>query len=194
MAEVNTATAAGAAAEINATTADATVKTAPEPEKGEKTYTAEEVDKIIGAKFARWQAEQEKKIAEAEKLAQMNEAEKTKYEKEQLEKELAQLKAEQNHSAMIKQARGMLKEQGVTLPDEVLDVLVTSDDAAKTKATVEAFSQAYKDAVAKGVADSLHTGTPKTGTAPKMTMDEIQKIKDPIERQKLIEANIIRRN
>ena len=50
-----------------------TPETEPEinPED-EKKYSDKEVDELINKKFAKWQKDQEKKITEAAKLAEMN--------------------------------------------------------------------------------------------------------------------------
>ena len=41
-------------------------------QQGGRTYTDADVDAIIAKKFARWQEQQEAKVAEAAKLAEMN--------------------------------------------------------------------------------------------------------------------------
>lgn len=49
-----------------------------EKEVSEKKYSDEDLDRIISEKFAKWQKKKEEEISEAEKLANMNEAEKAK--------------------------------------------------------------------------------------------------------------------
>ena len=56
-----------------------------EPTKGDQKqqpkYTDADVDALIGKKFAKWQEQQEAKIAEAAKLAEMNAQQKAEYER-----------------------------------------------------------------------------------------------------------------
>ena len=63
-----------------------------EAEEGaeEKKYSDSDLDRIINQRFARWQKAQEKKVSEAERLANMTAEEKMKA----LETELADLKKE----------------------------------------------------------------------------------------------------
>lgn len=114
--------------------------------KDTKKYSDADVDEIINKKFAKWQKEQEKKISEAEKLAGMNAQEKAEHERDTLQKELDELKRANSIAEMEKTARTMLRDDGVNVPDEVVSSLI-AEDADNTKAKVEAFSKAFKEAV-----------------------------------------------
>ena len=85
-----------------------TVETKPEetakPEP-ERKYTDADVDKIVQDRLAREQKKREKEVAEAEKLAKMNEKEKSDYKIAELEKELNALKAEKSRTEMTRTAR-----------------------------------------------------------------------------------------
>ncbi|MBR5290397.1 MAG: DUF4355 domain-containing protein [Erysipelotrichaceae bacterium] len=153
-------------------------------------YTDKDVDDILNKKFAKWQEKQQKAVAEAEKLANMNATQKAEYEKEQLKKELDELKRQNSLSEMTKTARKMLSDDGINAPDELLSVMVTTD-AEETKAAVDAFAKAFKDAVEAAVKDRLKGEPPRKGTggAASMTKDQILAIKDPELRQKKMLEN-----
>ncbi len=61
---------------------------------------------------------------------------------------------------MTKTARSMLAEKEITVEDAVLEMLV-SDDAEKTKATVNAFAKAFRSAVETAVKEKLRALHPK---------------------------------
>lgn len=156
----------------------------PEKKK-EKTYTEaefnNEVDRIVKQKFGKWQKQQEKAVAEAkteaEKFAQMNADEKAAYEKDKLEKELEDLKAEKSMFEMAKVARGMLQEKEIAIGDEMLLRIITTD-AESTKESVNEFIKLFKGEVEKSVKEALKGKTPKKGETlgkpePKTYVDKV---------------------
>lgn len=158
-------------------------------EGGEKKYTDADIDEIINRRFARWQKEQKKKEDEAAKLAGMNEAEKVKHEKEQLENELNEYKRKDSIAKMTKTARGMLAESNISVSDDLLAMFV-STDAEQTKAAVEAFADSFSKAVESAVKERLKGEPPRKGAGgvTKMTKEEIMKIRDPeLRQQKMLE-------
>lgn len=138
----------------------------------------------------KWQTLTDSKVSEAEKLAQMTSEEKEKYRADKAEKELADLKRQIALGDMAKTARKMLADEQIALPDEIVMNLV-SDDAEKTKESVEGFAKAFKEAVNAAVKEALRGNPPKAGTggAKPITRDEIMAVKDRAERQKLIAEN-----
>jgi hypothetical protein len=159
-------------------------------------YTDADVDAIINKKFASWQEKQDKAIAEAvakveeaNRLAQMNDKEKADHERKQMEDELASLKAEKAHHTMMSQARQMLKADGLTIPDEIVSVLVT-DTAEGTSEAVKAFSGMFQKAVDNAVKEKLAGSEPRRGNASAMSKEEILSIKDRSARLKAIEENL----
>lgn len=159
-------------------------------DKDTKKYTDADVDEIINKKFAKWQKEQEKKISEAEKLAGMNAQEKAEHERDTLQKELDELKHANSIAEMEKTARTMLHDDGVNVPDEVVSSLI-AEDADSTKAKVEAFSKAFKEAVQIAVKDALKGKAPATGKGGStLTKADILKIANRAERQKAIAEHI----
>lgn len=137
-----------------------------------------------------WQTMTDGKVSEAEKLAQMTSEEKAEYRAKKAEQELADLKKQIALGDMAKTARKMLSEENITVPDEIIMNLV-SDDAEKTKSSVEAFAKVFKDAVQAAVKESLKGNPPKasTGGTTTVTREQILAVKDRAERQRLIAEN-----
>ena len=105
---------------------------------------------------------------------------------------MEEMKRQNARSDMAKEARKMLADENITIPDELVMNLV-AEDADGTKAAVEAFSTMYKEAVQNAVKDALKGKSPKAGNGgdkPSMTKDQILAVKNPSERQKLIAENI----
>lgn len=161
----------------------------PKPDKTEKKYSDEDLDKIIGKRFAKWQQEQEKKISEATKLAEMNAQEKAEYERDQLQKQLDELKQANTRAEMAKTARKMLSDDGLNIPDDLIGMLIT-DEADGTKGNIEQFSKLFKDAVQDAVKDALKGKAPKKGSSTGVTKEDILKIQNTAERQKAIAEHI----
>lgn len=160
-----------------------------EPKSG-RTYTDEEVDAIIERRFAKWQKQQDQKVAEAAKLAEMNATQKAEYEREQALEKLAEYERRDAVRQMTDESRRQLREAGVDVPDEVVTVLV-GEDAEATKAAVDGFAEAFKAAVEAEVKRRLAGGSPRVGgDAGSMTAEQILAIKDPMARQRAIKENI----
>ncbi|WP_071025998.1 DUF4355 domain-containing protein [Peptoniphilus raoultii] len=155
----------------------------------EKKYTDKEVDEIVNKKFADWKAKEEKRVNEAKKLEKMNAEEKIKYEKDKLQEELDELRAEKNKNEMIKVARGILAEENISISDNLLEVLV-DQEADKTKENISNFVELFNAEVEKVVKDKLRGTTPKKGGGSKLTKEEIMKIKDSVLRQQTIAENL----
>lgn len=149
-------------------------------------YTDEDLDKIINKKFAEWQQRQQKAVDEARKLAEMNAQQKAEYERDNLRKELEALKKKDSLAEMTKTARNMLAENSITISDELLSMMV-STEAETTKAAVDSFSEAFKAAVETAVKERLKGNTPRRGAfggVPAMTKEQIMQIHDPELRQR----------
>ena len=137
----------------------------------------------------KWKTLTDNKVSEAEKLAHMTGEEKQKYRADKAEKELAELKKDIELRDMASTARKMLSDEHISVPDDILKSLVTVD-AEKTKTAVQAFSAAFKEAVQAGVKEALKGTTPKKGSGtPKLTKQDILKVKNRAERQRLIAEN-----
>lgn len=152
----------------------------------ELKYTDDDLDQILGKRFARWEKEKQKAIDEASKLANMDAQQRAEHERDKLQKELDALKRKDAISEMTKTARGMLSAEGITVPDALLSMMVNTD-AEETKAAVDGFAKAFNEAVEAAVKERLKGETPRKGNggcAAPMTKAEIMAIKDPELRQR----------
>lgn len=123
------------------TSAETTETTTDETKKEEtgKTFSRDDVAKMIAAETnkakAAWEKELEAKKEEAKKLAKMNAEEKLQHELKQKEAEIAELKRGQALSEMTKEASKMLTDANLPHDDDLLGLIV-SDDADATKQAV----------------------------------------------------------
>lgn len=154
----------------------------------EKTFTQDEVNKIVQDRLAKEKAKNEKAQEEAKKLAKMNAEQKNQYMVEQLQKELEEYKNKEAKNDMIKEANSMLKEADINLPDDVVAMLI-GDNAEDTKVCVDSFSKAFKTAVERAVNEKLKGKTPKQKSVAGLTREDILSVKDRQERQRLIKEN-----
>ena len=161
-----------------------------EPSKQEKTFTRSDIAKMLNAERSKWEKEQREKEDQAKKLAKMNAEQKLEFEKSQLEKRIAELEAENTKREMTATARMMLQDKGVVIDDELLALLV-NEDAEQTKQTVESFSELFKKSVEKAVQERLKGRTPsKSAQSNTLTAEQILSVPDREERQRLIAENI----
>lgn len=136
-AEQDGATEETTSTETTETTTDETKK-----EETGKTFSRDEVAKMIAAETKKavtaaeekWRAEKD----EAAKLAEMDDKEKADYEKQQLEAKLAEFQRKEVLSKMSEQASEMLSEKGATPTKEMLRLIV-SEDAETTSANVKTY-------------------------------------------------------
>lgn len=146
-------------------------------DKGELKYSDKDLDEILSKKFAKWQEKQQKAVDEAQKLATMNATQKAEYERDQLQKELDELKKQASLAEMMKTSRKMLAEEGIIVTDELLSIMVNTN-AEETKASVDSFAKLFKEAVESAVKDRLRGESPKVGTggrSPAAPISEIDK-------------------
>lgn len=155
-----------------------------------KTYTQDELEKIIKDRLKRADKEKAKAIEEAEKLAKMNEEQKKQYELEKLQKELEDYKKRDAFHGLSKEASKMLSEHEITVDDDLL-AFVVKDTAEDTQAAVKSFVSLIEKKVAEGVKKALAGKPPKvTKTTGTLTKEEIMKETDSLKRQKLIKENM----
>ena len=173
-------------------TVDETIKeteTPDEKETPELKYSDEDVDKIVQKKLAKAKKDKEAAVEEATKLAKMNEDQKAEYDREQLEKELAELRRKDAFYNLSKEASKMLSEHDITADDELLRVVV-KDDAEGTKQAVESFVNLFNAKVKEGVKQALSGNSPKyPNTGKTLTKQQIMDEKDATKRVKLIQQN-----
>lgn len=160
-----------------------------EGKAAEKALTLSDSDlaRIVDALAQRQQQAQ----SEAEKLAKMTAQERAEHERDELQKELDKYKRQQAVSEMEKTARKLLKADGVVISDALVSMLI-AEDADGTKARVEVFSKDFKTAVQEGVKDALRGKAPASGAGggSKLSREEIMKVSNRSERQRLISENL----
>lgn len=158
-----------------------------EKEDGKK-YSDEDLNRIINKKFAEWASKKDKEMDEATKLANMNAQERAEHERDELKKQLEELRQRDTLAQMAAEARNMLQKEAVSVPDSVIGMLVSAD-ADKTKKAVSDFASAFKTAVQAAVVEQLKGKPPKTGGSKSVTKADIMKVQNRAERQKLIREN-----
>lgn len=184
------AAAAASTEEKAAETGKDTDNAAKGEKQNEAKYTDKDVNDIINRKFAEWQKKQQKEVDEAKKLSEMNAQQKAEYERDKLQKELDEYKRQASLAEMTKTARKMLSDSGISVPDELLGMMVTTE-ADATKAAIDGFAKAFTEAVENAVRDRLKGETPRKGSssAAPMTKEQIMAIRDPEARQKKMLEN-----
>ena len=106
---------------------------------------------------AKWEADAKAKADEAAKLAAMDAEKKAAYERQKLEKELADREAAVTRRELKAEARSQLAEKG--LPTELADILDYSS-AESCKASMDATETAFKKSVEDAVNERLKGGQP----------------------------------
>lgn len=152
----------------------------------------EKQDRLWEKKFKERMAKEKQKSSEAERLAAMSESEKVNARIKALEDENAAMKAAQARNEMASQVRSLLTDKGIVIASDVIIDSLIGADAEKTNEAVTAFAAEFEKAVNARVKEALKSKTPKGGSAAGakgMTKEEIMKIKNPLERQKMIAAH-----
>ena len=171
------------------TQAEEVKKEATKEVKQEKTFSRDELAKIMAAEKEKWKAELEAEKTQAEKLAKMNAEEKIAFERDQLKAELETLRAEKAKADMTKTARGMLADANVNISEDLLAALVT-EEAEETKTNVDSFIKSFKEEVDKAVKEALKGKVAKKPATPAgLTKEAILAVKDRSERLRLIAEN-----
>ena len=154
--------------------------------KAQAKYTDDDVDRIVKQKHAEWNKKQQAAVDEAKKLAEMNAQQKAEYERDQLKKELDDLKRKDSIAEMAKAARKMLTEKNINVSDELLAMMVTAD-AEETKKAIDGFTKLFTEHVENAVKERLKGEPPRRGSSgghAAMTKEQIMAIRDPELRQK----------
>ena len=131
-----------------------------------KTYTQEEVDKLLQQEGDRRVTEALKKaekknqdkVKEAQRLAQMNEQEKYEYQLQQREEAIKAKEKELSLAENKNEASKILAEKGISL--SLVDFVV-ADDADTMKANIDLLDKAFKASVKAEVEKRLGSNNPK---------------------------------
>ena len=156
----------------------------PETNENEiKTYTEQEVaellqregDRRVTSALKKQQKQFESKIAEAEKLRGMDEAQRQQYEFEQRVKELEAREKEFNLAQNKLEASKVLANRN--LPVEFVDYIV-AEDADTMLENINIFEKAFKAAVADAGSKKIASPTPKSGSVKQtgITKEEFKKM------------------
>lgn len=133
----------------------------------QKTFTKEEVDKLIKNNVNRAVAKAHKdaqaKADEAEKLKQMNYEQKAKYEQDKANNRIKELEAELTRKGLEQEATAILQKKGIKVTSDVLSFCV-KDDAEKTQQAVNTFVETIDELVNTRVTETLKGRTPKRVT------------------------------
>lgn len=133
-------------------------------DKAEKTYSRDELNKIINAERNKIKAEilkeEEEKRTEAEKLAKMKADEKLEYEK--------QKETDRANKAEMELNAYKLKDTAIQIANEkrldvkLLDMIDFTRESAETiNSKIESMTKLFKDAVEKGINESLKEKSPR---------------------------------
>lgn len=134
-----------------------------EPNGGQetKTFTQEELDKIVQGRIAKerkaWEKHLEDEKTEAQKLETMSEKEKKKYQEEKRIKELDDRKAAITRRELTAQAKVQLADKGI--PTELAEILNLTD-AESCKKSIEIVEKAFQTAVEKAVEEKIKGNAP----------------------------------
>ena len=139
------------------------------PEKpAEKTFTQDELNKILADRLKseqkRWEKKAADEKAEAERVAKMTAEQKAQHEQEKREREFAEREAELSRKERTATARDLLAEKGA--PAALIGAVDVSSDEAVTN-SVEAVVKAFNEAVSAEVAKKLAGAPPKSGNSAK---------------------------
>ncbi|MCT3437390.1 DUF4355 domain-containing protein [Limosilactobacillus fermentum] len=130
-----------------------------------------------------------KELQSGKSIKNLSDEGKAKKAEDEKDKEIASLRAQITRRDNIKQTDEVFKDAGLTVGDDVLNMVVVDDDK-QTYANVQALIK-YTNQIQSGVKKELLKGsTPRNNGKPTMTKVEISKIKDPIKRQKVIAENL----
>ena len=136
------------------------------PKQEEKTFTQDEVNKLIEKRLARALAKMEADRKESEELAKLSEAER---QKKLFEKQVAEFEA----TKKAFEAEKMLNETMKQLASKNLSTnfakLLKADDAETTLNNINEFELEFNKAVEARVAERLKGTTPRTSTSKAST-------------------------
>lgn len=138
-----------------------------------KTFTQEELDKIVQGRIAKerkaWEKHLEDEKTEAQKLETMSEKEKKKYQEEKRIKELDDREAAITRRELTAQAKVQLADKGI--PTELAEILNLSD-AESCKKSIETVEKAFQTAVEKAVEEKIKGNAPMKKAKDKTLTDE----------------------
>lgn len=158
-------------------------------ENKEKTFTQEDIDKIIARTIARERKKAEEEREEAAKVAKMTAEEKAKHEFEQEKKRFEEERALylKDKTKMTLERKLMENELDVNLADFLI-----AEDEDTSLDNLNKFKEIFNSCLEKAVAKRLKGETPKTGGFSNkdegITKEQFKKL-SILERQKIYESD-----
>lgn len=148
-------------------------------EKQVKSFTQEDIDKIIKGRIAKerkmWEKEYNAKKTEAEKLSSMSEKERTEYNEQKRIDDLNKREAAIIKRELTATAKSELNKLG--LPTSLSDLLDYSN-AENCKTSIDTVTKAFKEAVQKAVDERIKgTETLTKAKAPNPELTEEERLK-----------------
>lgn len=140
-----------------------------------KTFTQEELDRIVQGRIAKerksWEKQLEEQQTEAQKLEKMSEKEKKKYQEEKRIKDLDDREAAITRRELTAQAKVQLADKGI--PTELAEILILTD-ADSCKKSIETVEKAFQTAVQRAVEERIKGREPmKKAKDAKLTDEEL---------------------
>jgi len=172
---------------INTTTTEENTDTNTQAEES-KTYTEEEVNRLlqaevdrrISAAMKKAQEKQAQAVAEAQKLAKMSAQEQYEYQLQQKEKELNERAAQLAIFENKTEASKILAQKGLSL--DLVDFVV-AEDAETMMANIKALEEAFKASVKAEVEKRLNSTNPKKNLGSADTLTKADFLKMPLAQQ-----------
>lgn len=160
-------------------------------QESERTFTRDDIAKMMTAERAKWEAEQadaiEKARTEGERLAKLSKDERAKEEEQKRLDAITERERLVAEKEMRIETQTLLVEKG--LPLEFIDIVLATT-AEEVKTNIDNLQIIFDSAVEKRVDERLTQEKPRTGNGSQtMTKAEIMAIKDDNERLNAIAAN-----
>ena len=179
------------------------VETVEKDVQDKKPVDAEKIAKKLQKRISKEQESKHQALKEVEELKaklakyesndksikELSDEEKAKHEEDAKDRRIKELEERLARNEDLKQTKQVFEESGLSVPDEVLDMVVVND-SEKTLANVKAITN-YTESIKEDARKELLAGkTPRvTGVKTKMTREQIRNIKDTEERQKAMRDN-----
>lgn len=168
-----------------------------------KPVDAEKIAKKLQKRISKEQESKHQALKEVEELKaklakyesndksikELSDEEKAKQEEDAKDRRIKELEERLARNEDLKQTKQVFEESGLSVPDEVLDMVVVNDNK-KTVANVQVITN-FIEKIKEDTRNELLAGrTPRvTGVKTKMTKEQIRNIKDTEERQKAMRDN-----
>lgn len=149
---------------VSSTETEQSESTAQTEEKKGKTYSRDDVNKMINAEKDKLRKELEDEFkaqkTEAEKLAKMDAEEKLKYELEQTKKELESVRTQNNSLTLKSEATSYAESKGLPL-SYIEDLDFAREDANSVKTKIDKLVKVRNEDMEKYLKDKLKQPSPK---------------------------------